>query len=148
MNVRHVLLTTDLSPESTRPYGPVQELVKALGARVTLMNVVLDLQVLPHGAAFAPAVSSASIGADLERARAQLAEHREEFGDLEVAIEAIAAPDVAKAICSWAASHDVDLIAISTHGRKGWRHLALGSVAEQVLRYAEVPVLSFHRPRE
>ncbi|MDA1266935.1 MAG: universal stress protein [Planctomycetota bacterium] len=148
MNVRHVLLTTDLSPESTRPYGPVQELVKKLGARVTLMNVVLDLQAVPHGAAFAPAVSSATLGAELERAREQLAEHRADFGDLDVRTEVIAAPDVARAICRWAESHDVDLIAISTHGRKGWRHLALGSVAEQVLRYAEVPVLSFHRPRE
>ncbi len=147
MNVQHILLTTDLSPEATRPFGPIQELAKTLGARITLMTVVLDLQILPHGAAFAPAVSSPDLGQQLEEARSQLADQREAFGsDVEVTAEVIAAPDVPKGICAWAKTHDVDLIALSTHGRKGWRHLALGSVAEQVLRNSEVPVLSFHRP--
>jgi len=34
-----------------------------------------------------------------------------------------------------------DLIAMTTHGRTGWRRLLLGSVAEAVLRQAEVPLL-------
>jgi nucleotide-binding universal stress UspA family protein len=34
----------------------------------------------------------------------------------------------------------VDLIAMTTHGRTGLRRLAFGSVAEQVLRHAPVPV--------
>ena len=36
---------------------------------------------------------------------------------------------------------DVDLVVISTHGRTGWRHAVIGSVAEQTIRYAECPVL-------
>lgn len=149
MNVRHVLLTTDLSPEASRPYGPVKDLAKELGARITLLHVVLDLQVAPHGAPFAPAVSSPDLHQQLESAKKELAGQREDFGDdVEVATEVVGAPDVAKGICAWAEQHDVDLIAISTHGRKGWRHLALGSVAEQVIRHSEVPVLSFHRPKE
>jgi len=35
-----------------------------------------------------------------------------------------------------------DLIAIGTHGRRGLSHLFLGSVAERVVRMAEVPVLT------
>lgn len=38
-----------------------------------------------------------------------------------------------------------DLIAMTTHGRKGLQRLKVGSVAETVLRQAEVPVL-FNRP--
>ena len=34
----------------------------------------------------------------------------------------------------------VDLIAMSTHGRTGFSRLLFGSVAEQVLRHADVPV--------
>jgi nucleotide-binding universal stress UspA family protein len=34
-----------------------------------------------------------------------------------------------------------DLIAMSTHGRSGLGRLLFGSVAEQVLRHADVPVL-------
>jgi nucleotide-binding universal stress UspA family protein len=36
---------------------------------------------------------------------------------------------------------DADLLVISTHGRTGWKHALIGSVAEQVVRYAECPVL-------
>jgi nucleotide-binding universal stress UspA family protein len=38
-------------------------------------------------------------------------------------------------------TEDVDLVVISTHGRTGWRHAVIGSVAEQTVRYAECPVL-------
>ena len=34
-----------------------------------------------------------------------------------------------------------DLIMMGTHGRRGFEHLVLGSVAEGVLRRATVPVL-------
>jgi nucleotide-binding universal stress UspA family protein len=149
MNVRHILLTTDLSPNAARPFQPVRELARSLGAGITLLNVVLDLQALPHGAAFAPAISSPDLGKEVEAARADLEGQREDLGDdIEVAIEVVSAPDVANGICAWAASHDVDLIALSTHGRQGWRHLALGSVTEQVLRKTEIPVLTFHRPKK
>ena len=36
-----------------------------------------------------------------------------------------------------------DLIAMGTHGRSGFRHLLLGSVAESVIRKATCPVLTF-----
>jgi nucleotide-binding universal stress UspA family protein len=41
-----------------------------------------------------------------------------------------------------AAEERVDLIAISTHGRTGLKHVYLGSVAEKVVRGASCPVLS------
>lgn len=36
---------------------------------------------------------------------------------------------------------NADLIAMGTHGRRGFEHLLLGSVAEGVIRRASVPVL-------
>ncbi len=44
-------------------------------------------------------------------------------------------------IVQTAAQLHADLIVIATHGRTGFQHLALGSVAEQVIRHAECPVL-------
>ena len=44
-------------------------------------------------------------------------------------------------ICNAAGQPDVDLIVISTHGRTGFKHAVIGSVAEHVVRYAECSVL-------
>ena len=44
-------------------------------------------------------------------------------------------------IVAAAREHGIDMIAMTTHGRSGVRRLLFGSVAEAVLREAEVPVL-------
>jgi nucleotide-binding universal stress UspA family protein len=48
------------------------------------------------------------------------------------------------AIVDVAEKHDVDLIVIGTHGRKGVARALLGSVAEKVVRSATRPVLTVH----
>lgn len=37
--------------------------------------------------------------------------------------------------------HDIDLIAMSTHGRSGIGRWLLGSIAEKVVRHSEIPIL-------
>jgi nucleotide-binding universal stress UspA family protein len=39
-----------------------------------------------------------------------------------------------------------DLIAMSTHGRSGWRRLAFGSITDKVLRGSHIPVLMVRAP--
>jgi nucleotide-binding universal stress UspA family protein len=51
-----------------------------------------------------------------------------------------------RVILDLAKSKKADLIALGTHGRRGLSHLLLGSVAERVLRLAEVPVLTVRPP--
>jgi nucleotide-binding universal stress UspA family protein len=41
---------------------------------------------------------------------------------------------------------DADLVVMATHGRRGIKHLVLGSVAERIVRESSVPVLTI-RPR-
>ena len=48
---------------------------------------------------------------------------------------------VADAIAAEAQRWPADLIVIGTHGRRGFRHLMLGSVAESLVRVARQPVL-------
>ncbi len=40
----------------------------------------------------------------------------------------------------------VDLLAMSTHGRSGWRRLAFGSITDKILHGASVPVLMVRAP--
>jgi len=44
-------------------------------------------------------------------------------------------------ICAQSRRPEIDLLIISTHGRRGFQHAMMGSVAEQVARYAECPAL-------
>lgn len=45
-------------------------------------------------------------------------------------------------ICWMAQEHGCDVIVMGTHGRSGFKHLALGSVTEYVMRHARCPVLT------
>jgi len=53
---------------------------------------------------------------------------------------------VAEAILDDAREWGAHVIIIGTHGRSGWRRLILGSVAEEVARMADRPVLLVHNP--
>jgi nucleotide-binding universal stress UspA family protein len=47
----------------------------------------------------------------------------------------------AEELDKYAGDHDIDLIVIGSHGRKGLDRLLIGSVADKVVRGAKVPVL-------
>jgi nucleotide-binding universal stress UspA family protein len=47
-------------------------------------------------------------------------------------------------ILAAASAVHADLIVVGTHGRRGLNRMLLGSVAEKVVRMAEVPVLTAH----
>jgi len=56
--------------------------------------------------------------------------------------------DPASEIVNVAKEENVDLIVMSTHGRKGISRLLMGSVAELVVRRAHCPVLTVRQPGE
>ncbi|SAL04221.1 UspA domain-containing protein [Caballeronia arationis] len=49
--------------------------------------------------------------------------------------------DVAHRILQSSVEFNADLVVMGTHGRRGWRRLVLGSVAEHFMRVANRPVL-------
>jgi nucleotide-binding universal stress UspA family protein len=51
--------------------------------------------------------------------------------------------DAARAILEYVDSTQADLLALTTHGRTGIRRMVLGSVAEEVARASDVPVLLY-----
>lgn len=48
----------------------------------------------------------------------------------------------APVILEYVREHDIDLIVMGTHGHRGLSHLLLGSVAEEIVRFAPCPVLT------
>ena len=140
------LLPTDLSAEGERAFRAVAELARGQGTSVVLLHVVENVGVAPVGETFPAPRYLPGTQQELERARAVLAEKRAKFPrGLEVVTEALVAPSVPHAIADYALKNGCDVIALSSHGRSGFRRLIMGSVAEQVLRSARVPVLVFPR---
>jgi len=148
MKVNHILLTTDLSPESLHPCEPVGEFARAVGARITLLHIVEELRISPHGAPLAPPIKPVDTEERTQNAQAALEEQRAVLGEgVEVEIKVVSAEKIAPTVESYAKANDVDLICLSTHGRTGFRHLVLGSVAEAIIRHSTIPVLTFPQPK-
>ncbi len=63
-----------------------------------------------------------------------------EFGGVDFEIQ-ITMGRAAEEICNYAEEKKIDLIIASTHGRTGFMHVLIGSVAERVVRHARSPVL-------
>jgi nucleotide-binding universal stress UspA family protein len=53
-----------------------------------------------------------------------------------------------RTIMNYVDDHDVDLVVMGTHGRRGFDRFLLGSVTEKVVRTAPVPVMTVRVPDE
>mgnify|MGYP000495337724 CR=1 FL=1 len=58
-------------------------------------------------------------------------------------INFVADKTIEKGILNFSNSVGADLIAISTHGRKGLSHLFKGSLSEDIANHANLPILTF-----
>jgi len=148
MKLKHILLPTDLSDEARRAFGPVSELARESGAKVTLLHVVRLLVTTPPGAMFAGPLTVGDPKQERADALAALQHQAKGLGaGVEVACEVVLDESVGRAVCGFAEQNAVDVIAVSTHGRSGLRRIVMGSVAEEILRRAHTPVLCFPPPK-
>jgi nucleotide-binding universal stress UspA family protein len=148
--LRRLLVGLDGSPRAEEVLGPALALARLTGAAVTLLRVVLPPPAygmdLPPYAAAGAAADLALLEDLRHEAQAYLtrvADRLREDG-YEVETRVAAHPHAATALLEEAARTGRDLIALETHGRRGLPRLFLGSVADKVVRGAEVPVL-LHR---
>ena len=144
---KHILATTDLSPESFSAVSYAAHLAKAQGARLTVLHV-------PHSVSmayteFVPPVDLVSIEDAIEEAAREKLEgwvqrHVKGVANVKVVLE----PGIVdETICRYAESSKASVIVIATHGRTGLGHVVLGSVAERVIRHAPCPVLVVKPPQ-
>jgi nucleotide-binding universal stress UspA family protein len=149
MNIEHILVATDLSDEMLARTASIGAFARTLGARVTLLHVIGSHEAIPHGAPLAPRQDEPVDADTLDAARARVLERVGAYGDdLEITAEVVAGGEPAHEIVDYAVSNEADLIIVGTHGRTGFRHLVLGSVAEDVVRRSKVPVIVVPRPGE
>ena len=142
-----IICAIDGSDLSTKALQQALALATKLGASITAVTVT-DPSVLVAPGAEIMMVDTASIVADLEKAKAESAKGILEDAS-KVATEAgatiktlhIAERPAAEGIIDAAKETKADLIIMGSHGRRGLGRLLLGSQAAEVLAHAEVPVL-------
>jgi nucleotide-binding universal stress UspA family protein len=139
--IERILCPVDFSELSARAYDYAQSLARHYGAKLFLQHVV-DF-VLPPYAYYAPASYLEDFFQKVcTDARAELEKfaksHTRNGVQPECLVSEGTAPD---SILAFAEAQMVDFIVMGTHGRKGLDRVALGSVADQVLRKARCPVL-------
>lgn len=146
MPFQKILLPTDLSPEGERALRPVVELARLLRSSVVLLHVVENVGSPPLGKTVPRPKLLAGTAEEIELAKKHLNERRSRFAaETEVKVDVLVAPSVPHAIADYAAQNGCDAIALSSHGRTGFRRLVMGSVVEEVARIARVPVIVFPR---
>jgi nucleotide-binding universal stress UspA family protein len=118
----------------------VLEIAGPLDMAVTLLQVVEPLRsVVVDGAG--PIVVD-DIDGRTREAEAYLASIAAELRSRGIAADwQVLRGEAAPTILAAARAFDADVIAMTTHGRTGFGRLLFGSVAEQVARRADVPVL-------
>jgi nucleotide-binding universal stress UspA family protein len=122
-SIREILFPTDFSAASAAAGQTAADFARHFGAGLHVLHVVpsgFDVKI-PR-----PALQEAVVALGPGLTVTQLVE------------SGIAAP----AIVAYARAHRIDLIVMGTHGRTGFSHALLGSVAEAVVRRAPCRVLT------
>jgi nucleotide-binding universal stress UspA family protein len=136
-----LLFASDFTPCSDQALPLACDLAALTGASLHALHVASgDRGDAGPGTPAGDEVLAARLQAlvEQERLRDRWAAHR----PLSVKGEVVHQRAVAPAIVAAARRCNVDLIVMGTHGRRGLRRLMLGSVATEVVRYADRPVLT------
>ena len=136
---KQILLPVDGSNTSNAAIHQALALAKEQGAKVRLLTIYEPIK---HGTAEGRIDLTAAMRMEGE-AILKDAEKASAGSGVEVTTILVnaGARRIATAIVEEGEACGADLIFIGTHGRKGFEHLVLGSVAEGVVRRATVPVL-------
>lgn len=147
--IEHIMVPLDGSPLAESVLGHAVALDNA-ALRISLVQAIpAPVPNDPASLSLVLITDQETIEAELNQALAYLDRVAERISqhvhrvDTAVLLE----PQPLTALRDYADQHEVDLIAIATHGRGGVKRLALGSMADKILREAIVPVLVF-RPGE
>ena len=135
-----ILFPTDFSAASCRAMKHAQELARAFNAELHILNVIDD-----------PLTNAATTSQSFRDELADVAQKKfvatcGTDPDLQNAKFVTRQGPAFVEIIRYARENAIDVIVMATHGRSALVHALLGSVAENVLRFAPCPVVSVPDP--
>jgi nucleotide-binding universal stress UspA family protein len=135
---RNILIPIDGSHFSENIFPQAHQLVKLFKSKVWFLNVI-DLKLIEE---FTTLGMINSQEKRIESIKHYLPNLEKRLQEAHVQYELIVKRgNPAMTICDFAENEEIDLIAMSTHGRSGISHWALGSVASKVVQASLKPVL-------
>lgn len=139
LTYKNILVPTDFSTNSSAAIEHAVALAKESNGRVHLLHVVetslFGPTYIPQGGFVYPQ--------NQDEVFNRLEDLKEQHPDVSFESKAVIGLP-ADEIVSYAEANNIDLICISTNGRRGLSRLLLGSTTEAVVRRATCPVLSMH----
>jgi nucleotide-binding universal stress UspA family protein len=139
IQLKNVLVAVDFDDASTVALRYARALSRTFGARLHVLHVMENLFLRP--------MANDPHAIEAGTTRRLLDTLTEEDRTVLHAVPVVRKSDApAEEIVSYAQAEQVDLIVIGTHGRPGFAHLLMGSVAEKVVRAAPCPVLTLRHP--
>lgn len=148
ITIRRILFPTDFSRCANQAFAHAVQLAKRHGAELHVLHAYVpyeDHTSLLTTASLAPEVKPGATILTPPMLQVLEAEQAQSLPITQMVIRDISTGPV---ILDYATEHDIDLIVMGTHGRRGIGHLFLGSVAEEVVRFAACPVFTIKETKE
>ena len=144
INIKHILCPVDFSEFSRHAFDRAVAVAGSYGADLIVLHILpvtSAVPALPYGPEGPGPFGFEAV--DRDRTLAELPKFLlpEHSAEVRVRYEVIDSPSVHREILTQIPRQSADLVVMGTHGRSGFDHLVLGSVAEKTLRRARIPVL-------
>jgi len=137
-----ILVPTDFSESSLNAITKAIEISED-PANVTVVHVMVPLDLVSPGVLFGGLTDEKRTEHVKKYAQEEFAKHQIEGVTFQTLVG-----DPGIKLADFAKENQIDLIVIPSHGYTGITRLALGSVAERVLRHAPCPTLVLRQPKE
>lgn len=140
---KRILVAVDGSDTSRHAFDAALALAQSHGAELQPFYVVENAAIYYNVPGYDPSLLRDQLleqGNDLAKEFTQRMQAVGVKGEAKLG-EASSLADVASLILEAATAFGAELLVLGTHGRRGFRRLVLGSIAEQCVRHASLPVL-------
>ena len=130
LTFENIVFPTDFSDELVNTYTQAKQVVKAFKGKLHLLYVNTPYD-------------NFKTSAEMENLAVSFLTKAEGNIDKLNELNFISDRSIEKGILNFSNSVGADLIAVSTHGRKGLSHLFRGSLSEDIANHSSLPILTF-----
>ena len=146
LRIEKIHCPVDFSEYSLKAFDYAQSLAQHYGAKLLLQHVIQPLSSNYPYYAFPDTINDVfwNLESSADQKLSELVTAHQKNGfEIRRFVHKGTVPDC---ILAFSEAQAADLIVMGTHGRHGFDHLTMGSVAEKVLRKAHCPVLVVRKP--